>query len=173
MTLETHVQQRDFNGVRVEAVSPLPFDEVRARLSEAMGKASVRDIVDLARTVDGPEAFAREVEARFVGPSGFMLFAEIDHAGWTRIYGIERRSVRLILGNPLIAITMIRHDLNAGLFAPVELLLTETAEGEGSTLLYVRPSSLIAIDEDETELRAAAVALDAKLDALVRHATGV
>ena len=172
MTLETHIQHRNFTGVRVEAASALSLDEVRARLLAQMGDAPVREILDIAAAVGGPEEFECKVEARFVGPSGFMLFGEIDHGAWTRIYGIERRSVRLILGNPLIAITMIRHDLNAGLFAPVELLLTEAADGEGSTVLYVRPSSLIAIEDGETELRAAAQALDAKLDALVRHATG-
>ena len=36
--------------------------------------------------------------------------------------------MRWIFGNPLIAITMIRHDLTAGLFAPVEILVTEAEE---------------------------------------------
>ena len=171
MTQDTHIRRRDFTGVRVEAATPLSFDAVRARLSEQMGRAPVGEVIGLARTVGGPEAYAREVQARFVGASGFTLFAEIDHGAWIRLYGIERRCLRLILGNPLIAITMIRHDLNAGLFAPVELLLTENEGGEGSTLLYVLPSSLIALDDAQAELRAAAQALDAKLDALVRHAT--
>jgi hypothetical protein len=30
--------------------------------------------------------------------------------------------MRVILGNPLIAITMLRHEVTAGLFAPVECL---------------------------------------------------
>jgi len=46
-----------------------------------------------------------------------MLFHEIDHGGWLSKFGINRRMVRWIFGNPLIAITMIRHDLTAGLFA--------------------------------------------------------
>jgi uncharacterized protein (DUF302 family) len=170
MTLDTHIRHRRFDGVRVEVVSPLTFDEVRERLSRTLGSAPFAELARLAGAVGGPEPFAREVQARFVGPSGFMLFAELDHGPWIRLYGIERRCLRLILGNPLIAITMIRHDLNAGLFAPVELLLTENESGEGSTLLYVLPSSLIALDDAQAELRAAAQALDAKLDALVRRA---
>ena len=54
--------------------------------------------------------------------------------------------VRWILGNPLIAITMIRHDITAGLFAPVEILVTEKERGPGTTITYVRPSSLIFIE---------------------------
>ena len=51
--------------------------------------------------------------------------------------------MRWIIGNPLYAITMIRYDITAGLFAPVELLVTENIDGAGATVTYVRPSSLI------------------------------
>ncbi|WP_410803233.1 DUF302 domain-containing protein [Paraburkholderia sp. SIMBA_053] len=37
---------------------------------------------------------------------------------------MRRPAVRIILGNPLIAITVMRLDVTAGLFAPVELLLS-------------------------------------------------
>lgn len=35
------------------------------------------------------------------------------------------KSKRIILGNPLIAITMLKHDMTAGLAVPVELLVLE------------------------------------------------
>jgi len=87
------------------------------------------------------------------------------------VYGIRRRTVRWILGNPTLAVTMIRHDVNAGLFVPVELLLTEQSEGRGASVLYVRPSSLIAVDTASVELRAAVRVLDEKLSALVDDIT--
>jgi uncharacterized protein (DUF302 family) len=62
-----------------------------------------------------------------------MLFAEIDHGGWLPKFGIKQRTVRWILGNPLYAVTMIRHDITAGLFAPVELLVTENIDRAGTT----------------------------------------
>ena len=67
--------------------------------------------------------------------------------------------MRWIIGNPLIAITMIRHDITAGLFAPVELLVTENKDRKGATVTYVRPSTLMVID-DNPPLLAAAEALD-------------
>ncbi len=76
----------------------------------------------------------------------------------------------MLIGNPLIAITMIRHDVTAGLFAPVELLITEEADG-GSAVTYVEPSSLMVV-EPNPPLLAAARDLDAKLDALVAKVTG-
>jgi len=36
-------------------------------------------------------------------------------------------------------------DLSAGLFAPVEILVTEAEDGQGTTITYVRPSSLMVI----------------------------
>jgi uncharacterized protein (DUF302 family) len=66
-----------------------------------------------------------------------MLFYEIDHGGWLSKFGIHRRMMRWIFGNPLIAITVIRHDLTAGLFAPVEILVTEAEDGLGTTITYV------------------------------------
>ena len=89
----------------------------------------------------------------------------IDHGEWLETAGINRRALRVILGNPLIAITMIRHDLTAGLFAPVELLLLEEEHGR-SSLTYIKPSSLIVVD-DNPPLQEAALALDEKLGALV------
>ena len=106
---------------------------------------------------------------RRVGASGFMLFGEIDHGAWIAKYGIRRRALRWIFGNPLIAITMLRHNLQAGLFVPIELLLLETEDQRRCSATYVRSSSLIAINQ-EPELLAAAQALDAKAHAYVAAA---
>lgn len=67
----------------------------------------------------------RERVEPHVGPSGFMLFGVVDHGAWITKVGVPRKAIRVILGNPLIAITMLRHDVTAGLFAPVELLLAD------------------------------------------------
>ncbi len=84
--------------------------------------------------------------------------------------GIERKAARVIIGNPLIAITMLRHDVAAGLFAPVELLLLDE-DGGRSSLTYVKPSSLMVV-EPNPELLGAAEELDAKIAALATRVTG-
>jgi hypothetical protein len=43
---------------------------------------------------------------------------------------------RIISGNPLIAITMLKHDLTAGLAVPVELLILEKRKEEGGGLIW-------------------------------------
>jgi uncharacterized protein (DUF302 family) len=79
--------------------------------------------------------------------------------------------MRLVIGNPLVAITMMRHDLTAGLFAPVELILIEGDDGR-SSLTYVRRSSLMVVETNDA-LLAAAKELDAKLRALAAKVTMV
>jgi uncharacterized protein (DUF302 family) len=165
------VNFRPFTGVRIVVDTPLSFDEVSRRLKAEMGNGNIPEILALAKTVRTESEFADEVTKRYVGRSGFMLFAEIDHGTWLTVFGIHRRSVRWVLGNPLIAVTMIRHDITVGLFAPVELLITEHEDGRGTNVVYIRPSSLIIVEENEP-LRQAAEILDTKLAALVTSATG-
>jgi uncharacterized protein (DUF302 family) len=135
-----------------------------------MGRADGTRFAAVAQETNSEAEYVREVEARLVGESGFMLFSEFDHGAWIGKFGIHRRVLRWILGNPLIAITMLRHDIGAGLFVPVEILLTDRLKEQGSTVTYVRPSSLIAV-EDNPQLLAAAQALDTKLHMLITRAT--
>src|SRR5277367_4246755 len=114
------------------------------------------------------EAFEKKVQ-QYVGDGGFMLFQEMDHGRWIEKYGIKRRLIRWIFGNPLIAITMIRHDYTAGLFVPIELLLAESDDGASCNVTYVVPSSLIVVDANP-QLLAAAQVLDAKTEALISSA---
>ena len=72
----------------------------------------------------------------------------------------------MILGNPLIAITMLKHDMTAGLAVPVELLVLERKEG-GVDLVYQLPSALIAGLNRDPSLLAAVEELDRKLEKLV------
>jgi uncharacterized protein (DUF302 family) len=75
------------------------------------------------------------------------------------------------IGNPLIARTMLEHDIAAGLNVPVRLMIYEDAVTGTTRLAYDLPSSLMSGLENE-KVAAAAKKLDAKLIALAIHATG-
>jgi uncharacterized protein (DUF302 family) len=156
-----------FDGVRVRYDSAKGYDELVAALLADIGEQPV-PIDEFPKAFDTWEAYEQKVQS-YVGPSGFMLFALFNHGGWITKAGIDRKVLRVILGNPLIAITMLRHDVTAGLFAPVEVLLTD--EGPGSSLTYVEPSSLMVV-EPNSPLLSAAQELDAKLAALAAKVTG-
>src|SRR4051794_6670225 len=156
-----------FDGVRVRYDSSRSFDELVSALLADIGDKPA-PINDIAQNHDDWDAYQREVESH-VGPSGFMLFGLFDHGAWMGKAGIDRKVLRVILGSPLIAITMLRHDVTAGLFAPVEVLILE--EPAGSSLTYVKPSSLMVVEENPELLRAAEE-LDAKLAALAAKVVG-
>jgi uncharacterized protein (DUF302 family) len=165
------VTKRDipFEGARLEVTTSAAFDDVINRLRDCMGHTSVPEIVKIAQKHISEAEYRRIIEEQFVGKSGLMLFHEIDHGGWLSKFGINRRVVRWILGNPLVAVTMIQHDITAGLFAPVEILVTEAEERSGTIITYVRPSSLMVIGKNEP-LMDAAVKLDKKVDDLISSA---
>ena len=157
---------------RVRFHSRRSFDEVLQRLRQLVPIAITPDQYPAAMAKAGGvnlESFEKVVRSR-TEQTGFMLFAEFDYHQFLGLYGIQRKLARLILGNPVIAVTMIRHDLEAALFAPVELLLVEDENHEGVTVIYDLPSSLM-VTRENTPLLEAATALDAKLKDLVIEVT--
>jgi uncharacterized protein (DUF302 family) len=156
-----------FDGVQVRYDSAKSYDELVAALLADIGEESV-SLDDAVKASTDWESYQRRVEP-YVGPSGFMLFKLFDHGAWITKAGIDRKVLRVVLGNPLIAITMLRHDVTAGLFAPVEVLLVDEGEGR-SSLTYIKPSSLM-VSEPNAELLSAAKELDAKLAALAAKVT--
>lgn len=156
-----------FDGVRLRYDSTKSFDDLIDAVLADVGRSPV-PIENIGTRFESWDSYEREVQS-YVGPHGFMLFGSFDHGGWIGKAGIDRKVMRLIIGNPLIAITMLRHDVTAGLFAPVELLLTQE-DGDTSALTYVVPSSLMVV-EPNPPLLSAAQALDAKLAALAVKVT--
>jgi uncharacterized protein (DUF302 family) len=156
-----------FHGVRLRFDSNKRFDAVLSSLLADVGDKPL-PINEIAAKFESWDSYRKEIESH-AGPSGFILFATIDHGAWIKKVGIRRRALRLIIGNPTIAITMLRHDLTAGLFAPAELILVEEGDGHCS-LTYVKPSSLMVVEKNDALLDAARQ-LDAKLQALAIKVT--
>jgi len=154
-----------FQGRRLTYQSKLPFDVVLAKLYAQIGRRPVdlKKISDESPTWDD---YKRKV-APYAGPAGFMLFDVLNYGEWIGKAGIDRRELRIVLGNPLIAISMIRRDLNAALFVPVEILLTDSPGRHACSVTYVVPSSMMVLDASDKELVTAAAELDAKLASLV------
>ncbi|KAJ9635056.1 hypothetical protein H2204_006011 [Knufia peltigerae] len=161
--------------------SSIRFEAAESRVRSSIQKDPPRSQFQdkpLSRPADR-ESFEFSITSQ-VGPHGFMYFNEYNHGSWVPLYDPHtikfqvangdtknRRAIRFILGNPLIAITMLRHDLDAGLSVPVELYLVE--EGEGTRIVWFRPSGLVAgYGGAKAELVQAAEALDAKLEKFVR-----
>ncbi|ARO54081.1 hypothetical protein B2G69_07940 [Methylorubrum zatmanii] len=149
-------------------LSDRSYDAVVAAFREAVG--SVEEGFDQAAAEvtsrEGFEALAHSRE----GSSGFMSFLPVDHGKWLSWVGIEGKCVMFVLGNPLIAQTMMRHSMAVGLNVPVRLAIYEDADG-GTRVAYDLPSSLMSTIDDG-RVHDAALKLDAKLIALAEQISG-
>jgi uncharacterized protein (DUF302 family) len=99
-----------------------------------------------------------------LGPSGFTRFLTLDHGEWLTMEGRPTQFIQYTIGNPMFAITMIEHDVEAGLDVPVRLAIYRHPDGD-TRLVYNAPSSLMSGLESDA-LHQAALKLDAKMLAL-------
>jgi len=143
-----------------------PFAEVAAALEARMGKFDP-SVYDQLRNGADPEDIRKHLE-QMAGPSGFMLFRTSDHGALLRLAGQTKKAVQYLLGNPLFAIRMTQHDIRAGLYAPLRVLLYEDEEGK-TCVEYDKPSSLFG-QFANPEVTTVAAMLDRKLEQLVADA---
>jgi len=105
-----------------------------------------------------------------IGPSGLVLFGTTDHGGLVSLFEMtKKQAIQYVVGNPLIAIRMTRHNLAAGLYAPLRVLIYE-ADGK-THLEYDKPSSVLGQFNDD-RISSVAAMLDRKLEDLVAKAVG-
>ena len=140
-----------------------PFEDVANALERQLGQFDPNVSKSLAGGGDTEEAKAK-FEA-MTGPSGFMQFGKTDHGSLLRIVGQKRKAIQYVLGNPLFALQITRHDIRASLYAPLRVLLYENEEGK-TCVDYDTPTSLFG-QFGQAEINATAAMLDRKLDALV------
>jgi uncharacterized protein (DUF302 family) len=155
-----------FTVDHVHLATDKPFEQVAKGIERQLGQFNPEVYQSLARG-DDPEAARARIEA-MAGPSGFMLFRTSDHGALLRIAGQKRKAIQYLLGNPLFAIRMTQHDIRAGLYAPLRVLLYENEEGK-TCLEYDKPSSLFG-QFGNAQVTAVAVMLDQKLADLTAEA---
>jgi uncharacterized protein (DUF302 family) len=153
-----------------EHVSSRSFDEVVSAFESAVGSIENTGLEALSASAKSAEEFESQVKSR-ESTSGFMRFFTADHGAWMARIGLNAKARMYTIGNPLIARTMLEHDIAAGLNVPVRLMIYEDALNRTVRLAYDLPSSLMSGLQNE-KVTAAAKKLDAKLIALAVHATG-
>jgi uncharacterized protein (DUF302 family) len=104
------------------------------------------------------------------GTSGFMRFLTADHGAWLARIGVSAKARVYTIGNPLIARTMLEHNIAAGLTVPVRLMIYEDPRSATTRLTYDLPSSLMSGLQNE-KVDKTAKKLDAKLIALAVYAS--
>ena len=110
------------------------FDIVRTKL-EALLPRLDDGIFTLLRYGETERAL-RELEA---SPT-LSIFGFRDYGALLTIAGLQRRAIQYDIGNPFTASKMARHQISAGLYAPIRVLLREDSGGVVA-LEYDRPVS--------------------------------
>jgi uncharacterized protein (DUF302 family) len=152
--------------VRVETTKP--FAEVTRDFESHVGKFDPTVLPSFRSDAQHVDDVKSQIEA-MAGKSGLMLFSITDHGELLTLLGERRKAVQYLVGNPLIAIQMTRHNLAAGLYAPLRVLIYEREQGT-TCLEYDQPSSLFGQFNND-RIASVASTLDRKLEELVRAAT--
>ena len=150
----------------IQVKTKKPFGEVAAAFEARLGKFDPAVYEQLKNRAD-PQTIRAGLEG-MVGPSGFMLFRTGDHGALLRLVGQSKKAVQYVVGNPLFAIQMTQHDLRAGLYAPLRVLLYENEEGK-TCVEYDKPSSQFG-QFGNAKVTEVAIMLDRKLEQLVAEA---
>jgi uncharacterized protein (DUF302 family) len=162
MPATTH-STRSISIEHVTLGSNKSFEEVRTKLETLVPRID-DGIFTLLRYGESERA-RRELEAY---PS-LCIFGQRNHGALLAIAGLQRRALQYDIGNPLTASRMTRHQLSAGLYAPIRVLLRE--DGAGAVAFeYDRPASVFAQFGDP-EVDAVAQVLDRDLQAVLEAAT--
>jgi hypothetical protein len=151
---------------RLSVVSTKPFAAVVTAFESSLGRPDMSAFIkDLSATQTYEEM--EKVVQRSVGKSGLMEFARFD-LGFVlqkEPGGGGAKSIRFLVGNPLVMKEMAKHVADAGSYAPVTVLIDQRADGVH--LSYDKFASFLAPYGNAEALQVARD-LDAKIENICR-----
>ena len=156
------VTSRTIPVEHIRISSQRPFAEVRRKLEDSVPQLDPSIAEALAR---GDQKRAQDYDEN--GPK-LSIFLAREHGALLQIAGGKRNAVQYEIGNPLTASKMTRHQLPAGLYAPLRVVLFEDEQGR-SVFEYDKPSSFFGQFGDERVTEVGRY-LDAALEAALRNA---
>ena len=161
---------RQISIQRLSLTSAKPFESVVAAVNAAVGHPDMGEFarkIAAAKTYDEMERVVQPV----LGKYGLMEFTHFDIGMvLAKAHGLGApKSLRVVVGNPLIMQAMTQHVPDAASYAPVTLLIDERADGVH--LSYDTMASLLAPYGNAEALRVARE-LDDKVGQLIAEAAG-
>lgn len=150
---------------RIGVTASKPFETVVTALEAAVGHPDMNRFGQATKAASTFGELERVVQAG-LGPAGLMMFIQFDSGAIMRKEaGLDRpKSIRFVIGNPLIMKEMAKHVPDAGAYAPVTILVDERRDGV--PLSYDRMASLPAPYGNSAALGVAR-GLDTKIEQLL------
>jgi uncharacterized protein (DUF302 family) len=169
LSRKTKMPTRLVNMQRWSITSQKPFDAVVAAVEEEIGRPNMLEFVAMMTAATSYDEMQKVVHDS-VSEIGLMEFMRLDHGAVLRKAGGDgnRKSVRLIVGNPLIMQSMTRLVPDAGSYAPVTVLIDQRPDGVH--LSYDEMASVLAPYGNAEALKIARD-LDAKVKRLLKSAS--
>lgn len=153
---------------RLTVTSSKPFQDVVTAFEAAVGHPNLTEFMT---QLNGAKTYAEmeSVVQVAVSKAGFMQFARFDLGAVIRKEnGQDKpRSIRYLVGNPLIMKEMVKHVPDAGSYAPVTVLIDERADAVH--LSYDLMSAFLSRYGNKDALEVARD-LDAKVESLLKEA---
>jgi uncharacterized protein (DUF302 family) len=163
------MKTRQVNMQRWSTTSQKPFEAVVAAVEEAIGRPNMVEFVAKMTAATSYEEMRKVVQGS-VSEIGLMEFMRLDHGAVLEKAGVDGdpKSIRLIMGNPLIMQSMARLVPDAGSYAPVTVLINKRPDGVH--LSYDEMASLLTPYGNAEALKIARD-LDAKVKRLLKSAS--
>lgn len=154
------------SSTNVRTIKTITFysdDTYDAIISSFRSQVPPLDIARM-RAATNDKEIKQAVEAA-CSPSGFVLFADYNHAGWMRHFGHQSRAHRFTIGNPLFALPVLQHDIDVALHIPLDCCFVEELKVKRTKMIFTLPTTLV--DGDCKEI-VGIVEIEEKLLALAR-----
>jgi uncharacterized protein (DUF302 family) len=137
---EPKVSRDNISVEHIRIVSDKPYDEVRKAL-EKLPKFDdrIRALLHYGEI----ERVAVELN-KIQGDAGLVIFSVATQGDWLQIRSGKRNAAQYVIGNVLVSSQMTQHELAAGLYAPLKIILYENKAGT-ATFEYDQPSTLFLV----------------------------
>lgn len=156
---------KTFQGERAVWAINQPFGITLRKLFSVLRRPSpvkIAILVRLKRTAH-IEDYLRGV----AGKSGLMILGTIAHGKLLGMLGGPSEAQMFLLGNPLIALKMMRVHAQAGVYAPLRVMFSAGGSGE-TVVTYDQPSKMFG-QWDEPIFQETGKLLDEKMTGLIHE----
>ncbi len=142
----------------------IPFGPFTRHFEDLLGRFDPSAAKLVATDPHAADALMAQME----GEQGLMIFMVLNHGALLNLAGTSGHAKRYLVGNPRIALQMTQHDIRAGLYAPLGVLVYETAPGQ-VRVEYDQPSTLFSQFGNRV-VTSVGKTLDGKLSGVIEHA---
>lgn len=164
MKTELIQKQIPFYNERIEWEIDQSYSKTMRRIHSILKKPALFKLGFMLRFKQA-EKFTAYINQN-TGILGLMILGSIPHGSIISLSGERHKAVQLLIGNPLIALSMMKIHPEAGVYAPLRVFIHEI-DHDKTLITYDKPSLLFG-QWDEQIFQDTGKLLDEKMETLIR-----